>query len=79
MKKGEAYLPLMKFKDTDLITMGEIATRFGVTRDAVKRWRTRPWVEFPPPDLKPPGRNSTPLWYWKTIRKWALIKRPKML
>lgn len=69
----------MTFKDADLITMGQIAERFGVTYDTVKKWRKRPWVEFPLPDLKPPARQSTPLWYWKTIRRWALLKRPKLL
>ncbi len=63
----------------DLVVVIEIAELLGVSRSTVEQWRKRDYLEFPKPDIKPPGLRTTPLWYWKTIREWALIYRPKNL
>lgn len=66
-------------KEYDLVVVIEIAELLGVSHWTVRQWRKREHLEFPPPDIKAPGLRTTPMWYWKTVREWALIYRPKNL
>lgn len=68
-----------RYKDSDVMNMPMIAEYFGVQLNTVHAWRKRESSRFPPPDLDMPGGRPQPLWYWKTIRKWAIKHRPKML
>jgi len=67
------------YRDSDVMNMPMIAELLGVQLNTVHAWRKRPSSKFPPPDLDMPGDRPQPLWYWKTIRKWAMKHRPKML
>ncbi len=67
------------YRDSDLLNMTMIAERFGIQLNTVHMWRKRESSVFPPPDIDMPGGRPHPLWYWKTIRKWAIRHRPKML
>ena len=66
-------------KEYDLLAATQIAELLGVSRHTVDQWRKRDYLEFPPHDIKAPGLRTTPMWYWKSIREWALIHRPKNL
>lgn len=67
------------YNDSDVMNMPMIAERLGVALSTVHKWRKRESARFPPPDLDMPGGRPQPLWYWRTIRKWAVEHRPKML
>lgn len=67
------------YNDSDVLNMPMIARRFEVQLNTVHIWRKRESSKFPTPDINMPGGRSQPLWYWKTIRKWAMKHRPKML
>lgn len=68
------------YNNSDVINMTMIAQRFGVQLNTVHMWRKRSAVTaFPAPDMAMPGGRPQPLWYWKTIRMWAVQHRPKML
>ena len=68
------------YNNSDVLNMPMIAERFGVQLNTVHAWRKRSIItDFPPPDMDMPGGRPLPLWYWKTIRKWAVTHRPKML
>lgn len=68
------------YVDSDVLNMPMIAKRFDVQLNTVHAWRKRSSITgFPPPDIDLPGGRPQPIWYWKTIRKWAVKHRPKML
>lgn len=66
-------------REEDLVTMAQIAERFGVTVQAVKQWRYRKYLDFPEPDLQGPERGATPYWRWARVKVWALAHRPNLL
>lgn len=51
----------------DVVGLGEIALRLDVSRELVDKWRER--RTLPDPDFPLLGG---PVWYWQTIRKWAV-------
>jgi hypothetical protein len=67
------------YTDADLLNMPAIANRFGVALSTVHKWRYRESAKFPAPDIDLPGNRPQPMWYWKTIRKWAVKHRPNYL
>lgn len=62
----------------DLVGIAEIASRAGVTKDAVQQWRRRD-IGFPAPEVT---LAATPVWVWDDVERWlresgrgALLRR----
>ena len=51
-------------KEYDLLSMQQIADLLGVSHHTVPQWRKREKLNFPPPDVKAPGKRTTPMWYF---------------
>jgi len=66
-------------ENRDLLDMARIAELLDVEYKTVQKWRERPYLNFPEPDVKGSASNSTPYWYWWRIRAWALEHRPRSL
>jgi predicted DNA-binding transcriptional regulator AlpA len=56
----------------ELVGVGEVADRLGVSVNTVYSWRAgrrRPSVPFPAPALQASG--YAPVWFWAEVEEWA--------
>jgi hypothetical protein len=64
----------------DWVSQYDIAERFGVTFEAVKKWRQREYLHFPEPDgYGTEARSDQAVWLWTKVVLWASDYRPDLL